>query len=77
MSMSQKEKYNATCYLHCQKFHIFKAKQNNMNEQWEQWKPLDGLANRYNVHNIIQDSTGLVILLSEEEHDSRGLRISL
>jgi len=47
-----------------------------MNEQWEQWKPREGLAKRYNIRNITQDSIGLVIVLSEEEHDNRGLRIS-
>lgn len=47
-----------------------------MTEQWKQWKPREGLAKRYNVRGIIEDHTGLVILLSEEQHDNRGLRIS-
>jgi len=47
-----------------------------MNEQWEQWRPREGLAKRYNIRSITENSEGLVLLLSEEEIDNRGLSIS-
>lgn len=34
-----------------------------MEEQWERWKPIDGLARKYDIADIIDDVDGFVVTL--------------
>jgi|SRR5579872_6600025 len=47
-----------------------------MLEQWTHWKPIDGIAQIYNLESITDGIPGLFIRLYEEKTKKRGLLIS-
>jgi hypothetical protein len=47
-----------------------------MNEQWTQWKPIDGIAPGYNLESITDGIPGLFIRLHENMNKKKGLLVS-
>jgi len=47
-----------------------------MSEEWLQWAPREKLAKCYHVSSVMENDEGLTILLAEDKHEERGLKVS-
>lgn len=47
-----------------------------MTEEWARWTPVEGLAEKYSIESILEDRSGLTIVLSDYHNEDKGVRIS-